>query len=52
MTPRYIERVPTLPDGQGGETGVVHDEVEALNHLAVPNQLKCLTITFHYYLRS
>ena len=80
--------------GQGGETGVVLDEVEviggvhdhedpafkaidlhvkdadgtdplltlgpdvpvsldvALNHLAVPNQLKCLRITFHYYLRS
>lgn len=85
---------PLCLTGQGGETGVVHDEVEviagvhdhedpafkavdlhvkdadladpllnlgpnvpvsldvALNHLAVPNQLKCLRITFHYYLRS
>lgn len=85
---------PICLAGQGGETGVVLDEIEvicgvhdhedpafkavdlhvkdadgtdpllnlrpnvpvslnvALNHLAVPNQLKCLTITFHYYLRS
>ena len=85
---------PLCLAGQGGETGVVLDEIEviggvhdhedpafkaidlhvkdadgtdpllnlrpnvpvslnvALNHLAVPNQLKCLTITFHYYLRS
>ena len=84
---------PLCLTGQGGETGVVHDEVEviggvpdhedpafkavdlhvkdadgtdtllnlrpnvpvslnvALNHLAVPNQLKCLTISFHF-LRS
>ena len=85
---------PLCLAGQGGETGVVLDEIEviggvhdhedpafkaidlhvkdadgtdpllnlrpnvpvsldvALNHLAVPNQLKCLRITFHYYLRS
>ena len=85
---------PICLAGQGGETGVVLDEIEvicgvhdhedpafkavdlhvkdadgtdtllnlrpnvpvslnvALNHLAVPNQLKCLRITFHYYLRS
>ena len=84
---------PLCLAGQGGETGVVHDEVEviggvhdhedpafkavdlhakdadcadpllnlgpdvpvsldvALNHLAVPNQLKCLAISIHY-LRS
>ena len=84
---------PLCLTGQGGETGVVHDEVEViagvhdhedpafkavdlhvkdadgtdpllnlrpnvpvslnvdLNHLTVPNQLKCLTISFHF-LRS
>lgn len=58
MTPRYIERASHyVKDADGtdplltlGPDVPVSLDV-ALNHIAVPNQLKCLTISFHF-LRS